>query len=151
MNQIPFSSIEEAVSDFRAGRFLIVTDDESRENEGDLIIAAEFADRAAINLMAREARGLICVPMEGARLDELKLDSMTPRNTDRHGTAFTISVDARHGTTTGISVSDRARAVQTLINPNASLSDFTQPGHIFSAPRCRGRRFGARRAHRGRN
>ena len=129
--ETPFSPIEEAVADFRAGKFLIVTDDESRENEGDLIIAAEFADRAAINLMAREARGLICVPMEGKRLDELKLDSMTPRNTDRHGTDFTLSVDARHGTTTGISASDRSRTVQTLINPNASLSDFTIPGHSF--------------------
>lgn len=131
MNETPFVSIEEAVADFRAGQFLIVTDDESRENEGDLIIAAQHCDRTAINFMAREARGLICVPMEAQRLEELRLASMTPHNNDRHGTAFTVSVDARHGTTTGISASDRARAVQTLINPAASLSDFTTPGHIF--------------------
>ena len=129
--EFPFSSIEEAVADFRAGKFLIVTDDESRENEGDLIIAAQFCDRVAINMMAREARGLICVPMEAKRLDELGLGSMTANNSDRHGTAFTVSVDARHGTTTGISASDRARAVQTLIHPAASPSDFTSPGHIF--------------------
>ena len=132
MNATPFSDIEEAIADFRAGRFLIVTDDESRENEGDLIIAAQFTDRVAINLHgSAEARGLICVPMEAKRLEELRLGSMTSNNTDRHGTAFAMSVDARHNTTTGISASDRARTVQTLINASAGNADFTQPGHIF--------------------
>ena len=129
--ETPFSDIEAAIADFRAGKFLIVTDDESRENEGDLIVAAQFTDRAAINFMAREARGLICVPMEAKRLEELRLGSMTSNNTDRHGTAFAMSVDARHNTTTGISASDRARTVQTLINASAGNTDFTQPGHIF--------------------
>ena len=127
----PFVSIEEALREYRAGKFLLVTDDESRENEGDLIMAAQFVDKVAINFMAREARGLICVPMDGHRLEELRLGPMSNSNTDRHGTAFVMSVDARHGTTTGISASDRARAVQVLIDPKASPHDLTQPGHIF--------------------
>src|ERR1051325_11251810 len=114
-----FATIEEALKDFRAGKFVLVADDESRENEGDLIMAAQFANAKAINFLAREARGLICVPMEGKRLDELQLGPMSSLNTDRHGTAYTMSVDARTGTTTGISAADRARAVQVLIDPKA--------------------------------
>jgi len=128
-----FSSIEAALEDFRAGKFVLVTDDESRENEGDLIMAAQFVDSRAVNFMAREARGIICVPMDGARLDELRLAPMSHANTDPHGTAFTISVDAdpRFGVTTGVSASDRARTLQVLIDPNSAPRDLRQPGHLF--------------------
>lgn len=126
-----FSKIEDAIKDFRAGKFVLVTDDASRENEGDLIIGAEFVDAPAINFLAREARGLICVSMEGKRLDELTLGPMSASSTDRHETAFVMSVDARYGTTTGISVSDRARTTQVLIDPNTKPSDLMQPGHLF--------------------
>jgi 3,4-dihydroxy 2-butanone 4-phosphate synthase/GTP cyclohydrolase II len=129
----PFSTIEEALEDFKRGKFVLVTDDASRENEGDLIMAAEFVDAPAINFMARNARGLICVPMEGGRLEELGLGLMSMRNTERHSTAFTMSIDAhpRFGVTTGISASDRAKAVQILINPKTRPGDLTQPGHTF--------------------
>lgn len=126
-----FASVEEAIADFRQGKFLVVTDDESRENEGDLIIAAQFCNAVAINTMAREARGLICVPMEGKRLAQLGLGPMAPQNTDRHHTAFVMSVDARHGTTTGISAADRARTIQVLLDPAAASTDLTHPGHMF--------------------
>ncbi len=128
-----FCSIEEALADFRAGKFLIVTDDESRENEGDVIIAAQFCDARSINFMTQHARGIICVPMEGVRLEALRLTPMASQNTDPHGTAFMSSVDAgRHlGTTTGVSAADRARAVQVLIDPNSKPSDLTTPGHLF--------------------
>ena len=131
MNTV-FSSVEDALEDFKAGKFVIVTDDESRENEGDLIMAAEFVDARAINFMAK-FKGLICVPMEARRLEELQLAAMTGRNTDRHSTAFTISVDAhaKFGTTTGISATDRAKAVAVLIDPNSRPTDLTQPGHMF--------------------
>jgi len=127
----PFSTIEDALKDFRAGKFVLVTDDTSRENEGDLIVAAQFADKLAINFMAREARGLICVPMEDKRLKELHLGPMSTTNTDRHGTAYTISVDARHGTSTGIPTADRALTVKVLIDPKSVPGDLTQPGHMF--------------------
>jgi 3,4-dihydroxy 2-butanone 4-phosphate synthase/GTP cyclohydrolase II len=129
----PFSSVEEALADFRAGKMIIVTDDESRENEGDLIIAAQFCDTRAINFMAKNARGIICVPMEGPRLEALRLSPMASQNTDPHGTAFMTSVDAaRHlGTTTGVSAADRAKAVEVLIDPQAKPSDLTHPGHLF--------------------
>jgi 3,4-dihydroxy 2-butanone 4-phosphate synthase/GTP cyclohydrolase II len=126
-----FSKIEEAIEDFRAGKFVLVTDDEARENEGDLIMAAEFVDARAINFMLRRTSGIICVPMEGARLDELGLFAMTERNTDRRGTAYTISVDAREGTTTGVPASDRARTVQALIDPQTQIDDLMRPGHVF--------------------
>jgi 3,4-dihydroxy 2-butanone 4-phosphate synthase/GTP cyclohydrolase II len=127
-----FSNVEAALEDFKAGKFVIVTDDESRENEGDLIMAGQFVDAKAINFMAKY-KGLICVPMEGKRLEELQLAPMTGRNTDHHSTAFTISVDAhrKFGTTTGISASDRAKAVQVLLDPETRPSDLTQPGHMF--------------------
>ena len=128
---IMFATIEEALKDFRAGKFVLVADDEARENEGDLIMAAQFVDAKAINFLAREARGLICVPMDGKRLDELQLGPMSSLNTDRHGTAYTMSVDARTGTTTGISAADRARAVQVLIDPKSHPSDLMRPGHTF--------------------
>ena len=130
MNQ-QFTSIEDALEDFKAGKFLLVTDDEARENEGDLIVAAQFADARAVNFMAKFARGLICVPMENARLETLQLAPMTPNNTDRHSTAFATSVDARDHVTTGISAADRARAIAVLIAEETKPSDLTRPGHMF--------------------
>jgi 3,4-dihydroxy 2-butanone 4-phosphate synthase/GTP cyclohydrolase II len=129
MNEI--SSIEAALEDLRAGKFVIVTDDESRENEGDLVMAAEFVDAKAMNFMLRHARGMICVPMEGTRLDALDLAPMVSRNTDRRSTAYAVSVDARIGTTTGVTASDRARAVEVLINPKSRPEDLMRPGHTF--------------------
>ncbi len=126
-----FSTIEAALEDFKAGKFIIVTDDESRENEGDLIMAAEFVDAQAINWMLRRTSGIICVPMEGARLDELQLGAMTERNTDRRGTAYTVSVDAREGTTTGISASDRAKTARVLGDLATKPADLLRPGHMF--------------------
>lgn len=126
-----FATVEEAIEDLRAGKFILITDDADRENEGDLIIAAEFADAAAINFMATHGRGLICMPMEGERLDELQLGPMSQNNTDRHGTAYTISVDARNHTTTGISAADRAETVKTLISPDSKPADLLRPGHLF--------------------
>ena len=130
MNQ-QFATIEDALEDFKAGKFLLVTDDEARENEGDLIVAAQFADARAVNFMAKFARGLICVPMENARLETLQLAPMTPNNTDRHSTAFATSVDARDHVTTGISAADRARAIAVLIAEETKPSDLTRPGHMF--------------------
>ncbi len=126
-----FSSIETALDAFKAGRFVLVTDDESRENEGDLIMAAQFVDKVAINFLLQNARGMICVPLPGARLDALQLGPMTERNTDRHGTAYTATVDAakKFGTTTGVGASDRARAVQALIDPQTRPDDLLRPGH----------------------
>jgi 3,4-dihydroxy 2-butanone 4-phosphate synthase/GTP cyclohydrolase II len=129
--EMNFSKIEDAIADFKIGKFVLVTDDAARENEADLIIGAQFADARAINFLAREARGLICVSMEGKRLDELGLGPMSHASTDRHETAFVMSVDARHGTTTGISASDRARAIGVLIDPKSKPSDLMQPGHMF--------------------
>lgn len=130
---MPLAAIEAAVRDLRAGRFVIVVDDEARENEGDLVIAAEFATPAAINFMAREGRGLICAAMTGARLDELGIPLMVPpeRNRSGFGTAFTISVEARVGVTTGISAHDRARTIAVLIDPASRPDDLVMPGHVF--------------------
>ena len=126
-----FCSVEEAIEEIKAGRFIIVLDDENRENEGDLILAAEKATPEAINIMVRHARGLVCIPMIGERLDELELPLMTLQNTESMQTAFTVSVDARAATTTGISAFDRAATVQALINPRTKKSDLMTPGHLF--------------------
>ena len=126
-----FASIEEAIVEIKAGRFVIVVDDESRENEGDLIMAAEKVTPEAINYMAVHARGLICAPMTGQRLDELKVPLMVTENTSAHTTAFTVSVEARHGVTTGISAQDRATTIKALINPASQPDDIARPGHIF--------------------
>jgi len=126
-----FCSVEEAIEEIKAGRFIIVLDDENRENEGDLILAAEKATPEAINFMVRHARGLVCIPMMGERLDELELPLMTLQNTESMQTAFTVSVDARAATTTGISAFDRAATVQALINPRTKKSDLMTPGHLF--------------------
>jgi len=128
---MPFCSVEEAIADIRAGRFIIILDDENRENEGDLMMAAEMVTPEAINFMARFGRGLICMPMTAQRLRELDIPLMTSRNTESMGTAFTVSVDARINTTTGISAFDRATTVHVLIDPQTRRSDLVTPGHLF--------------------
>jgi 3,4-dihydroxy 2-butanone 4-phosphate synthase / GTP cyclohydrolase II len=127
----PFATIEEALEDFRAGKFLVVVDDADRENEGDLTIAAEFATPEAINFMATHGRGLICLSLTGERCRELELRPMTDRNEAPHNTAFTVSVEAREGVSTGISAHDRARTIQVAIDPRSRPSDLVQPGHVF--------------------
>ncbi len=131
MDRYKFNTIEEILEDLSSGRMVIVVDDEDRENEGDLVIAASFIKPEDINFMAKYGRGLICVPMEGKRLDELNLKPMLEKSEDKYSTAWAISVDAREGTTTGISAHDRAHTVHTLINPESSSDDFTKPGHVF--------------------
>jgi 3,4-dihydroxy 2-butanone 4-phosphate synthase/GTP cyclohydrolase II len=126
-----FDSIEDAVADIRAGKMVIVLDDEDRENEGDLVMAAEMVTPEAINFMRREAGGLICVPILGKRLDELHIPQMVSENTALHETAFTISVEARNRTTTGISAHDRAATIGALLDPLSKPSDFLRPGHTF--------------------
>lgn len=129
----PVVSVETAIEDFRAGRPLIVIDDEDRENEGDLVVAAEFVTPDVINLMTKEGRGLLCVSMTRERLRELEVYPMVADGGQSalHGTAFTVSVDAVQGTTTGISAYDRARTVQALIDPDTKPSDLARPGHMF--------------------
>jgi 3,4-dihydroxy 2-butanone 4-phosphate synthase/GTP cyclohydrolase II len=126
-----FNRIEEAIEDVKRGKMIIVVDDEDRENEGDFILAAEKVTPEAINFMAKEGRGLICVPMTKQRLGELGLGPMVYDNTARMGTPFTISVDAKAGTTTGSSAHDRAVTIKTLIDPAAKPVDLARPGHIF--------------------
>lgn len=128
-----FDSIDSALADIKAGRIVVVVDDENRENEGDLICAAQFATPYTINFMAVEARGLICLAMTGERLDDLDLPLMVNKNTDSNQTAFTVSIDAAPhlGVTTGISAEDRARTIQVAINPASVPEDLSRPGHIF--------------------
>ncbi|MBC7099558.1 bifunctional 3,4-dihydroxy-2-butanone-4-phosphate synthase/GTP cyclohydrolase II [Candidatus Bipolaricaulota bacterium] len=126
-----FATVEQAVEEIRAGRMVIVVDDEDRENEGDLIMAAEHATPEAINFMIKEARGLICVPMAREWAERLELRPMVDRPGDHHETAFTVSVDAREGVTTGISAHDRARTIRLLADPQARPADFVSPGHVF--------------------
>jgi len=125
------ASIPEAIEDLRQGKFIIIVDDENRENEGDLCIAAEKVTPEAINFMAKYARGLICLAIIGQRLDELRLPLMTHDNTSLHGTAFAVSVDAKHGVTTGISAHDRAVTIRTILDPNTKPEDLAYPGHMF--------------------
>ncbi|HHY40555.1 MAG TPA: bifunctional 3,4-dihydroxy-2-butanone-4-phosphate synthase/GTP cyclohydrolase II [Syntrophaceticus sp.] len=125
-----FDTIEEAIAEIAAGRMVIVVDDEDRENEGDLILAAEKVTPEAINFMAVHARGLICAPMTGERLDELELHQMVANNTDNMETAFTVSVDAVT-TTTGISAFERAETIRALVDPKTAPSDLRRPGHVF--------------------
>jgi len=125
------ATIPEAIEDIKAGKFVIVVDDEDRENEGDLVMAAEKVTAKAINFMAKHGRGLICMPMTGPRLDELKIPMMASNNTSRFGTAFSVSVEAREGTSTGISAADRARTVQVLVDPKSRPEDIAMPGHMF--------------------
>lgn len=125
-----FNTIEEAIEDLKKGKIIVVVDDEDRENEGDLVMAAEKVTPEAINFMARFGRGLICVPLTPERIEELDLPLMVTHNTDTHSTAFTVSVDYK-GTTTGISAYERALTIQKLIDPSVTPADFTRPGHIF--------------------
>lgn len=133
ITKIEFNTIEEALADIKAGRAVVVVDDENRENEGDVVCAAQFATPDMINFMAVDARGLICLAMTGERLDELNLPLMVTNNTDSNQTAFTVSIDAaKHlGVTTGISADDRAKTIQVAINPNTKPEDLARPGHIF--------------------
>jgi 3,4-dihydroxy 2-butanone 4-phosphate synthase/GTP cyclohydrolase II len=128
---VVFTPIEAALEAVRAGRILIVVDDEDRENEGDFIMAAEKVTAKAINFMAREGRGLVCVPMTGERAAELGLEPMVLENTALHETAFTVSVDARTGTTTGISAADRSATIRALVDPETRPADLARPGHVF--------------------
>jgi 3,4-dihydroxy 2-butanone 4-phosphate synthase/GTP cyclohydrolase II len=125
------ATIPEAIEEIRQGRILIIVDDESRENEGDLAMAAEKVTPEAINIMAREARGLICMPITGERLEELRIPMMVQDNTSRFSTAFTISVEAKHGVTTGISAHDRATTIKTMLDPATKPEDIARPGHVF--------------------
>ncbi|MCH8744787.1 MAG: bifunctional 3,4-dihydroxy-2-butanone-4-phosphate synthase/GTP cyclohydrolase II [Chloroflexi bacterium] len=129
---MPLSSMEEAIADLQAGKFLIVVDDERRENEGDLVMAAEKVTPEAVNFMVTHARGLLCMPMQESRLDELAIPLVDNNHTDSNmPTAFTMSVDYKNGTTTGISANDRAKTIQALIDPKCSPADFSRPGHLF--------------------
>jgi len=125
-----FATIEQAIADIRRGKMLVVIDDEDRENEGDLIIAAETVTPADINFMATYAKGLICTPIDGARLDELGIGQMVSNNTDNHETAFTVSIDA-YDTETGISAYERCHTIKMLLNPSSKPSTFRKPGHVF--------------------
>jgi len=130
---LPFSTIAEAIEDIRAGRMVVVVDDEDRENEGDLTIAAEKVTPDAINFMARHGRGLICLPMTGERLDALRIPLMVQdeENSAKFGTAFCVPIEAKHGTTTGISAADRAQTVLAAIDPKTRPEDLARPGHMF--------------------
>src|SRR3972149_5491675 len=125
------STIPEAVEDIKAGKFVITVDDEDRENEGDLVLAAEKVTPEAVHLMAKHARGLICMPVTGQRLDELRIPLMVSENTSKFTTAFTVSVEAKHKVTTGISAADRAETIKTIINPETKPEDLIRPGHMF--------------------
>lgn len=126
-----FNSVEEVLEEIREGRMVIVVDDEDRENEGDLTVAAEKVTPDTINFMAKHGRGLICLALTGERLDELQIPMMVGENTSHFGTAFTVSIEARDGVTTGISAADRAKTILTAIDPNTKPSDLVRPGHVF--------------------
>lgn len=126
-----FNTIEEAIEEIKQGRMLVVVDDEDRENEGDLVMAAEKVTPEAVNFMATHGRGLICTPLTAERCDELDLPAMVTHSTDSHETAFTVSVDAKGKTTTGISAHERAVTVQVLLDPNTKPADLARPGHVF--------------------
>jgi 3,4-dihydroxy 2-butanone 4-phosphate synthase / GTP cyclohydrolase II len=130
-DSVAFDSIEEALDEVRAGRLVVVADDADRENEGDLIMAAEKATPDKIAFMVRHTSGVICMPVTGERLDELRLPLMVTSATDSQGTAFTVSVDVRRGTTTGISASDRALTIRAIIDPATAPEDLARPGHVF--------------------
>ncbi|MBA7525552.1 Riboflavin biosynthesis protein RibBA [subsurface metagenome] len=125
------SSIPEAIEDIKAGKFVIIVDDEDRENEGDLALAAEKVTPEAINFMTLQARGLICLPIIGKRLDELRIPLMVGENTSKFSTAFTVSIEAKHRVSTGISASDRAETIKAVIDPATRADDLVRPGHMF--------------------
>lgn len=128
---MPFSSVEEAIQDIQRGKFLIVVDDEDRENEGDLCLAASKATEEHVNFLATHARGLICAPLMGQRLDELRLPIMVQKNTTSHGTGFTVSVDSGSGEIPGVSIQGRAATIRALADPSTKPEDLRRPGHIF--------------------
>jgi 3,4-dihydroxy 2-butanone 4-phosphate synthase / GTP cyclohydrolase II len=128
---MPLSNIEDVLEDFRAGKMVILVDDEDRENEGDLTMAAEKVTPEAINFMARFGRGLICLTMTTEKCDALQLPPMVETNSSSFGTAFTVSIEAKKGVTTGISAADRAHTILTAVNPDAVPEDLARPGHIF--------------------
>ena len=134
----PFATVEEAIEEVRQGKFVVVVDDEDRENEGDLTIAAQFATPEAVNFMVTHARGLVCLCLTEERCDELGLRQMTEQNETPFGTAFTVSVEAREGVTTGISAHDRAHTIQVAVDPTSQPSDLVQPGHVFPLRARRG-------------
>ncbi|OQW42435.1 MAG: bifunctional 3,4-dihydroxy-2-butanone 4-phosphate synthase/GTP cyclohydrolase II [Nitrospira sp. HN-bin3] len=127
----PFNHIEDAIRDIKKGKFIILVDDEDRENEGDLVIAAEKVTPQAINFMAKHARGLICLALTPERVEELQLPQQAAENTATFGTAFTVSIDARKDITTGISAADRAKTIRVAIDPKCKPSDLARPGHVF--------------------
>ena len=127
----PFAAVEDAVAAIRRGEMVIVVDDEDRENEGDLTMAAEKVTPEAINFMAKHGRGLICLPMTGERLDKLEIPLMVEKNSTRFETAFCVAIEAKRGTSTGISAADRSATVRAAINPKTKPSDLARPGHIF--------------------
>src|SRR5437868_12320614 len=126
-----FNSIESIIADVQAGKMVIVVDDADRENEGDLIMAAQFVTPAAVNFMAKHGRGLICVPTTSERLQQLGIERMVQQNRETFKTDFQISVDAAHGITTGISAADRAETIKIMADPTAVPEDLIQPGHVF--------------------
>ncbi|HPI78721.1 MAG TPA: 3,4-dihydroxy-2-butanone-4-phosphate synthase, partial [bacterium] len=128
---VEFSTVEEVVKDIKDGKFVIVVDDDDRENEGDLIVAAEKCTAEHINFLIKHARGLVCVPLSDQRCRDLELRLMVADNTEKHSTAFTVSVDAAKGTTTGISAADRAVTVKALIDEGTKPEDLAKPGHLF--------------------
>ena len=128
---VEFSGIAEVMEDLRQGKMIVLVDDEDRENEGDLVAAAQFATAETINFMAKYGRGLICLPMTGQKCDALGLHAQSPENTARLGTAFTVSIDAREGITTGISPADRAKTTQVAVDDDAKAADLVRPGHVF--------------------
>ena len=128
---MPMAAIDEAIEEYRRGRFVIIVDDESRENEGDLTLPAQFVTPEAISFMLRHTCGIICVPITGERLDQLRIPMMVGDNKARFGTAFTVSVDARHDVSTGVSAHDRTQTVKTLIDPDATPEDVVMPGHVY--------------------
>ena len=137
-NDASFATIEQAIQTIRAGRMIVVVDDEDRENEGDLTLAAEFVTPEAINFMAKHGRGLICLTLTEKRADYLRLGPMTNENTSRFGTAFTESIEAREGVTTGISAADRAHTIKVAIDSRSTANDLARPGHVFPLRARRG-------------
>jgi len=135
---MPLLSIEQAISEIRAGKMVILVDDEDRENEGDLTLAAEAVTPEAINFMAKYGRGLICLSLTPAQVEKLNLPMMVSDNTSRFGTGFTVSIEARHGVTTGISAADRAITIKTAIADDAKPDDLVRPGHVFPLRARRG-------------
>ena len=147
---MPLCSLEEGLEEIQAGRFLIVVDDENRENEGDLVMAAEKVTAEAVNFIVTQAKGLLCMPVIGERLDDLGMPLMVLQNaSNKHQTAFTVSVDYAKGTTTGISAHDRAATIKAMIDPKSQPDDFSRPGHLFPPALPSRWCVGPGRSHRG--